>query len=125
MYKMSGSDKLYSDLEFSLENVNVDKLKNVFKLVEIDVSEVEGLKSSKRASNFDKDKSYYEKLVVPPRFNNGNQNRWSGSYQGGKNDQRRNFQNKKFVEKKVFVKSSSLHSKQESEIFFKTKQRIL
>ncbi|XP_021985844.1 uncharacterized protein LOC110882051 [Helianthus annuus] len=32
MYKMSGSDKLYSDSEFPLENVNVDKLKKVFKL---------------------------------------------------------------------------------------------
>ncbi|XP_035843408.1 PH domain-containing protein DDB_G0287875-like [Helianthus annuus] len=44
MYKMSGSDKLYSDIEFPLKNVNVDKLKNVFKLVEIDVSEIEGKK---------------------------------------------------------------------------------
>ncbi|XP_022019397.1 uncharacterized protein LOC110919440 [Helianthus annuus] len=41
LYKMSGSDKLYSDIDFPLENVNVDKLKKVFKLVEIDVSEVE------------------------------------------------------------------------------------
>ncbi|MFS7954116.1 hypothetical protein Hanom_Chr07g00626541 [Helianthus anomalus] len=27
MYKMNGSDKLYSDKEFPIENVNVDKLK--------------------------------------------------------------------------------------------------
>ncbi|XP_022032228.1 uncharacterized protein LOC110933307 [Helianthus annuus] len=117
MYKMSGSDKLYLDLQFPLENVNVDKLKNVFKLVEIDVSEIEGLKSSKRQMNFEKDKSYYKKPVVPPRFNNNNQNRWSGGFQGGNNNQKRNFQNKKFMEKKVFVKSSGSHSKQGSEIF--------
>ncbi|MFS7979290.1 hypothetical protein Hanom_Chr10g00925611 [Helianthus anomalus] len=29
MYKMNGSDKLYSDTEFPIENVNVDKLKKV------------------------------------------------------------------------------------------------
>ncbi|MFS8002803.1 hypothetical protein Hanom_Chr13g01206391 [Helianthus anomalus] len=48
MYKMNGSDKLYSDKEFPIENVNVDKLKKVFKLVEFDVSEVNGLSSTKR-----------------------------------------------------------------------------
>ncbi|XP_035844472.1 uncharacterized protein LOC118491109 [Helianthus annuus] len=81
---MSGSDKLYWDLEFPLENVNVDKLKQVFKLVEIEVSGIEGLKSSKRLLNFEKDKSYYKKYSVPPRFNSNNQNRWSGGYRGAK-----------------------------------------
>ncbi|MFS7947373.1 hypothetical protein Hanom_Chr06g00547531 [Helianthus anomalus] len=47
MYKMNGSDKLYSDEEFPIENVNVDKLERVFKLVEIDLSEVNRLSSSK------------------------------------------------------------------------------
>ncbi|MFS7969295.1 hypothetical protein Hanom_Chr09g00807481 [Helianthus anomalus] len=55
MYKMFGSDKLYSDLEFPLENVNVDKMNKVFKLVEVDVSDVENLK---RIMNFEKDKAY-------------------------------------------------------------------
>ncbi|MFS7930068.1 hypothetical protein Hanom_Chr04g00339791 [Helianthus anomalus] len=108
MYKMFGSDKLYSDLELPLENVNVDKLNKVFKLIEVDMSEVECLKNSKRMMNFEKDKAYYKKLVVSPHFNNGNQNRWSGGNQGGKYNQKRNLQNKKFVEKKVFVKSSIL-----------------
>ncbi|MFS7915095.1 hypothetical protein Hanom_Chr02g00161311 [Helianthus anomalus] len=72
MYKMSGSDKLYSDIEFPLENVNVDKLNKNFKFVEFDVSEIESLKSSKRMMNFEKDKVYYKKPVVPPRFNNNN-----------------------------------------------------
>ncbi|MFS7961939.1 hypothetical protein Hanom_Chr08g00720831 [Helianthus anomalus] len=69
-YKMNGSDRLYSDTEFPIENVNVDKLKKVFKLFEIDVSEVKGLTSSKKFLNFERDKSYYKKPVVPPRFNN-------------------------------------------------------
>ncbi|MFS7937083.1 hypothetical protein Hanom_Chr05g00423351 [Helianthus anomalus] len=47
LYKMCGSDKLYLDTEFPIENVNVDKLKKVSKLVEIYVSDIEGLKSSK------------------------------------------------------------------------------
>ncbi|MFS7953298.1 hypothetical protein Hanom_Chr07g00616871 [Helianthus anomalus] len=62
MYKMNGSDKLYSDKEFPIENVNVDKLKKVFKLVEIDVSEVNGLLSLKRFLNFQRDKSYYNQV---------------------------------------------------------------
>ncbi|MFS8025015.1 hypothetical protein Hanom_Chr16g01470051 [Helianthus anomalus] len=42
MYKINGSDNLYSDKYFPIENVNVDKLKKVFKLVKlkIDVSKV-------------------------------------------------------------------------------------
>ncbi|MFS7913045.1 hypothetical protein Hanom_Chr02g00137041 [Helianthus anomalus] len=66
-------------------------------MIKIDVSEVEILKNSKRIMNFEKDKAYYEKPVAPPRFNNGNQKKWSGGYQSGKNNQKRNFQNKKFV----------------------------
>ncbi|MFS8034355.1 hypothetical protein Hanom_Chr17g01580191 [Helianthus anomalus] len=91
MYKMNGSDKLYSDSELLMENVNVDKLKKVFKLVEIDVYEVKGLTSSKRFLNFERDNTYYMKPVVPPLFNKNNQNRSSGGYQGGKNYPKRNF----------------------------------
>ncbi|MFS7912870.1 hypothetical protein Hanom_Chr02g00134951 [Helianthus anomalus] len=80
MYKRNGSDKLYSDKEFPIEKVNVDKLKKVFKLIEIDVSEVHGLSSTKRFFNFQQDKSYYNKPSVPPRFNNNNQNRGSGGH---------------------------------------------
>ncbi|XP_022014722.1 uncharacterized protein LOC110914224 [Helianthus annuus] len=80
MYKMNGSDKLYSDTKFPIENVNVDKLKKVFKLVEIDVSEIEGLTSSKRFLNFQRDKSYYKKPSVPPRFHKNNQNRGFGGH---------------------------------------------
>ncbi|MFS7936579.1 hypothetical protein Hanom_Chr05g00417221 [Helianthus anomalus] len=68
MYEMSGSDKLYLDTEFSIENMNVDKLKKVFKLVEIDVFEVKGLTSSKRFLNFQRDKSYYKKNKCATTF---------------------------------------------------------
>ncbi|KAM0043515.1 hypothetical protein Hdeb2414_s0010g00342201 [Helianthus debilis subsp. tardiflorus] len=63
MYKMAGSDKLYSDCDFPIENVIVGKLRKVFKLIEIDISELEGLKHSKRELNFEKDKSYYKNLL--------------------------------------------------------------
>ncbi|MFS7964306.1 hypothetical protein Hanom_Chr08g00748681 [Helianthus anomalus] len=82
MYKMNGSDKLYPDKEFLIEYVNVDKLNKVFKLVETDISEVEGLSSSKRFLNFQRDKSYYNKPSVPPGFHNNNQNRGFGGHQG-------------------------------------------
>ncbi|MFS7978192.1 hypothetical protein Hanom_Chr10g00912681 [Helianthus anomalus] len=107
MYKMNGSDKLYSDKEFLIENVNVDKLKKVFKLVKIDVSKVNGLSSSKRFLNFQRDKSYYNKPSVPPRFHNNNQNRGFGGHQDGKNYPRKIFQKSKLVKKTTFVKGSS------------------
>ena len=94
MYKMLGSDKLYSDSEFPLENVNVDKLTNVFKLTEINLSEVKSLNQTKRKMNFEKVKSYYKKPVVPPRFDNNNQNRWSDGYQGVRIIQERMFKAK-------------------------------
>ena len=43
MYKMLGSDKLCSDYEFPIENVNVNKLKNVYKLIEVELTEVKSL----------------------------------------------------------------------------------
>ena len=124
MYKMSGSDKLYSDSEFPIENVNVKKLTNVFKLVEVELSEANSLSQTKRQMNFEKDKSYYKKPVVPPRFYNNNRNRWSSGYQGGKNYQKKIAQNKKFVEKKVFVNSSSSLSDEESKIFSKSNKEF-
>ncbi|MFS7899280.1 hypothetical protein Hanom_Chr00s050994g01779911 [Helianthus anomalus] len=122
MYKMNGSDKLYSDEEFLIENVNVDKLEKVFKLVEIDVSEVNGFSSSKIFLNFQNDKSYYNKPNVPPRFQNNNQNRGFTGQRDGKNYQRRKFQRSKFVKKTTFVKSSSTMNEQESEIFSKSNE---
>ncbi|MFS7893757.1 hypothetical protein Hanom_Chr00s001102g01673851 [Helianthus anomalus] len=113
MYKMNGSDKLYSDKEFPIENINVDKVKNIFKLVEIDVSEVEGLSSSMRFSNFQHDKAYYNKPSVPPRFHNNNQNGGFGVHQGGMNYQKENFQKLKFVKRTTFVKSSSSMTEQQ------------
>ncbi|MFS7967803.1 hypothetical protein Hanom_Chr09g00790031 [Helianthus anomalus] len=64
MYQVCGSDKLYADEEFLIENVNVDKLEKIFKLVEINVSEVDRLSSSKRFVNFQKDRSYYNKPEI-------------------------------------------------------------
>ncbi|MFS7997572.1 hypothetical protein Hanom_Chr12g01143321 [Helianthus anomalus] len=119
---MNGSDKLYSDEEFLIENVNVDKLEKVFKLVEIDVSKVNGFSSSKIFLNFQNDKSYYNKPNVPPRFQNNNQNRGFTGQRDGKNYQRRNFQRSKFVKKTTFVKSSRTMNEQESEIFSKSNE---
>ncbi|KAJ0548603.1 putative transcription factor interactor and regulator CCHC(Zn) family [Helianthus annuus] len=74
--------------------------------------------------NFEKDKAYYKKPVVPPRFYNNNRNNWSGGYQGGKSYQKRNVQNKKFVEKKVFVNNSSSLSDEEAKIFSKSNEEF-
>ncbi|KAJ0458544.1 putative transcription factor interactor and regulator CCHC(Zn) family [Helianthus annuus] len=124
MYKMLGLDKLFLDSEFPIENVNVAKLTNVFKLIEVYLSEVNNLNQTKRQMNFEKDKAYYKKPVIPPRFYNNNRNKWSGGDQGGKSYQKRNVQNKRFVEKKVFVNSSSSLSDEESKIFSKTNKEF-
>ncbi|KAJ0934391.1 hypothetical protein HanRHA438_Chr03g0106871 [Helianthus annuus] len=113
MYKMSGSDKLFSDSEFPLENVNLNKLTNVFKLVEVEFSAVNNLSRKK-------ERVYNKKTVYPPRFYNNNRNNWSGGYQGGKPFQKRNVSNKRFVEKKKFVNSSSSLVDEEKEIFTKS-----
>ncbi|KAF5804170.1 putative transcription factor interactor and regulator CCHC(Zn) family [Helianthus annuus] len=124
MYKMLGSDKLFSDTEFLIENVNVNKLKNVYKLIEVEMTEVKSLNQTKRQMNFEKDKSYCKKPVIPPGFANNNRNNWSGGYQGGKSYQKKNVQNKKFVENKVFVNSSSSFSNEEPEIFSKSNKEF-
>ena len=61
MYKMMGSDKLFSDSEFPIENVNMNKLTNVFKLVEVELSAVNTLSQKK-------DRVYNKKTGYPSRF---------------------------------------------------------
>ncbi|MFS7978493.1 hypothetical protein Hanom_Chr10g00916151 [Helianthus anomalus] len=41
MYKMNGSDKLCSAKEFPTQNVNLNRVEKVFKLVEVEISEIE------------------------------------------------------------------------------------
>ncbi|MFS7976765.1 putative GAG-pre-integrase domain-containing protein [Helianthus anomalus] len=124
MYNMLDSDKLLSDSEFLIENVNMNKLTNVFKLVEVELSEVNELSQTKRKMSFVKDKSYYKKPVNPPRFYNNNRNNWSGGYQGAKSYQKRNVPNKRFVEKKKFVNSSSSLADEEKDIFSKSNKEF-
>ncbi|MFS7948448.1 putative transcription factor interactor and regulator CCHC(Zn) family [Helianthus anomalus] len=106
MYKMLGSDKLFLDSEFPIENVNLNKLTNVFKLVEVELSEVNNLSQTKRKMNFEKNKTYYKKPF------------------GGKSYQKRNVQNKRFVEKKKFVNSLSSLADEEREIFSKSNKEF-
>ncbi|MFS7946881.1 hypothetical protein Hanom_Chr06g00541561 [Helianthus anomalus] len=47
-YQMVGSNKLFSDIEFPIQNVTVEKIEKVFKLVEIEMSEVENLAGKAR-----------------------------------------------------------------------------
>ncbi|KAJ0601420.1 putative transcription factor interactor and regulator CCHC(Zn) family [Helianthus annuus] len=117
MYKMMGSDKLFSDSEFPIENVNMNKLTNVFKLVEVELSAVNNL-------NRKKDRVYNKKTGYPPRFYNNNRNNWSGGYQGGKPFQKKNVSHKRFVEKKKFVNSSSSLADEEKEIFSKSNKEF-
>ncbi|MFS7905945.1 hypothetical protein Hanom_Chr01g00053651 [Helianthus anomalus] len=56
MYQMVGSDKLFSDIEFSVQNVIVEKFEKVFKLVKIELSEVENHATNVR--NWRKGKSF-------------------------------------------------------------------
>ncbi|MFS8021614.1 hypothetical protein Hanom_Chr16g01429501 [Helianthus anomalus] len=49
-YYMIGSDKLFLDIEFPIQNVNADKVDKVFKLIEIEKAEIDKFagKASKR-----------------------------------------------------------------------------
>ncbi|MFS7968264.1 hypothetical protein Hanom_Chr09g00795411 [Helianthus anomalus] len=58
-YQIIGSHKLFSDIEFSIQNVIVEKIEKVFKLVEIKMPEVENLKG--KARNLKGKKSFYNK----------------------------------------------------------------
>ncbi|XP_022040293.1 uncharacterized protein LOC110942838 [Helianthus annuus] len=40
VYTMTGTDKLYTDFEYPIQNANLENVEKVFKLVEIDISEV-------------------------------------------------------------------------------------
>ncbi|MFS8007725.1 hypothetical protein Hanom_Chr14g01264421 [Helianthus anomalus] len=123
MYQVCGSDKLYSDEEFPIQNVNVDKIEKVFKLVEVVMSKIENLLSSKQFLNFQKDKAYYNK-PRNPCFNNKNQNNGSNGQWGGKQNQKRSFQKSNYVKKLNFVKISSSLVDQESEIFTKSNEEF-
>ena len=57
MYKMNGSDKLYSNTEFPSQNVNMNKIEKVFKLVEVELSEIENLTDVQGFSNFRRDRA--------------------------------------------------------------------
>ncbi|MFS7935214.1 hypothetical protein Hanom_Chr05g00400821 [Helianthus anomalus] len=90
MYHMC-SDKLFSDEEFPIKNM--DKIEKVYKLVEVDVSEVESLSNTKRFLNFKKDKAYCNKLRKS-HFQKKKKNQNNGRYgQGnGKHNQKKKFQ---------------------------------
>ncbi|MFS7904788.1 hypothetical protein Hanom_Chr01g00040141 [Helianthus anomalus] len=116
MYQVCGLDKLYSEEEFPIQNINVDNLQKVFKLVEVELSEVENFSNSKRFLNFQKDKAYSNK-PTNSHYHNKNQNNGSYGQCGGKQNQKRNFQKSKYVKKTEFVKSSSSLVDQKSKIF--------
>ncbi|MFS8034859.1 hypothetical protein Hanom_Chr17g01586121 [Helianthus anomalus] len=61
MYKMVRSDNLFSDDEFLVQNVYLEKLEKVFKLVEIEISEIKTLATDARILNFKREKSFYTK----------------------------------------------------------------
>ncbi|MFS7947933.1 hypothetical protein Hanom_Chr06g00553991 [Helianthus anomalus] len=82
MYQMNASDKLYLDQDFPIQNFNLDKIEKVFKLVDIEVSDVQKLTSSK---GFLKAKTYYTK--PKPQFQNRNQTGGNGRW-GGKSNQK-------------------------------------
>ncbi|KAF5775109.1 putative transcription factor interactor and regulator CCHC(Zn) family [Helianthus annuus] len=91
MYKMSGSDKLFSDSEFPLENVNLNKLTNVFKLVEVELSAVKNLSQKKEGIN-------NKKTGYP--LHSYNKNNWSGGYQGVKHIREDMFQTQSLLKRK-------------------------
>ncbi|MFS7962261.1 hypothetical protein Hanom_Chr08g00724571 [Helianthus anomalus] len=58
-YQMIGSNKLFSDIEFPIQNVIVEKIEKVFKLVESEKSEINKLAG--KAKNLKGKKFFYSK----------------------------------------------------------------
>ncbi|MFS7919402.1 putative transcription factor interactor and regulator CCHC(Zn) family [Helianthus anomalus] len=106
MYKMIGSDKLFSDDEFPIQNVNLKRLEKVFKLVEIEVLKVENLARTASYFNYKKDKSYYTK----PR-NSFYQKKIFRNERAGlgynKKNHKKKFQKSNFGKKMKFVRGIS------------------
>ncbi|MFS7962803.1 hypothetical protein Hanom_Chr08g00730791 [Helianthus anomalus] len=115
MYKMNGSDKLYSGEEFLIQNVNPNKIEKVFKLAEVDVSETENLASTERLLNFTEDKSFYTKPKHSYlNFQKRNYNNGRNGSGNGKFNQRKRFEKQKYMQKMNFVPETSLESDKES-----------
>ncbi|MFS7913738.1 hypothetical protein Hanom_Chr02g00145211 [Helianthus anomalus] len=85
-YQMVGSDKLFSDIDFPIQYVIVEKIEKVFKLVKIEISEFENLVG--KARNLKGKKSFYNK----PR----NSNYHKKNIRAGLGYKKKKYQNKKF-----------------------------
>ncbi|MFS7890992.1 hypothetical protein Hanom_Chr00s000188g01627761 [Helianthus anomalus] len=108
MYKMCGSDQLYSDTECSIQNVNLNGIEKVFKLVEIKISEIESLTKESEISKIKRNNSYYSK---PKNVYTNNQQRnykgWNGfGYRYGKRNYNKLVKSK-VLKKMTFVPASS------------------
>ncbi|MFS7981055.1 hypothetical protein Hanom_Chr10g00946461 [Helianthus anomalus] len=61
MYKTFGLDKFFSNIEFPIQKVILEKLEKMYKLVEIEVSKIENLATTARNLNSKREKSFYTK----------------------------------------------------------------
>ncbi|MFS7962563.1 putative transcription factor interactor and regulator CCHC(Zn) family [Helianthus anomalus] len=108
----------------------MDTIEKVYKLVEVDLSEVESLSNMKRFLNCKKDKAYYNK---PKKSRFQNRNHYNGRYRqgNGKYYQKKRFQKFVYVEKMSVVHETSSEKEKEShfsrqtneELFAKKKQQ--
>ncbi|MFS7966341.1 putative transcription factor interactor and regulator CCHC(Zn) family [Helianthus anomalus] len=75
VYTMIGTDKLYSDSEYPLQNAKIENVDIVFKLVEIDIAEVNNREFFSKPKN----------LSVKSTPNNSGKKEWEGNGNNKKN----------------------------------------
>ncbi|MFS7914835.1 hypothetical protein Hanom_Chr02g00158211 [Helianthus anomalus] len=110
-YQMIGSDKLFSDIEFLIQNVIVKKIEKVFKLVDIEKSEI--VKLVGKAGNLKGKKSFYN--------NPGNSCYKKKIIKAGlgykkKSDQKKSFEKLHFQKKINFVHGISSEKRERTPI---------
>ncbi|XP_022032415.1 uncharacterized protein PFB0765w-like [Helianthus annuus] len=102
VYTMTGTDKLYSDFEYPIQNAKLENVEKVFKLVEIDISEV----------NNNAFLSKPKKSFVKQQPNNPGKKEWEGNNghnkRHGNNFKRKGVGFEKKMDKKDFKPKEKL-----------------
>ncbi|XP_022019111.1 uncharacterized protein LOC110919139 [Helianthus annuus] len=106
VYTMTGTDKLYSDFEYPIQNARMENVEKVFKLVQIDISEV----------NNNVFLSKLKKFFVKQQLNIPGKKEWVGN--GGNNKRiGNNFKNKGVGFEKKMAKKNVKPKEKMSDVF--------
>ncbi|MFS7963446.1 hypothetical protein Hanom_Chr08g00738181 [Helianthus anomalus] len=111
-YYMIGSDKLFSDIKFLIQNVIADKVDKVFKLVEIEKAEIDKFAGKACRKTFYNNPSYKKK------------NTKAGLGYEKKQNQRKRAEKSNFQKKTKFVHGTSSEEEKETQFSRQTNEEF-